>query len=101
MSAFTRPGSRHVHTKLSHKEYIDPFAVPYTGTNAATKTHSRKFTAKAPRDVHGQLSQNDDENAAAADTADADAAAATSSSPARRRAHKPRRPPPLPRKHKR
>ncbi len=28
MSAFTRPGSRHVHTKLSHKEYIDPFAVP-------------------------------------------------------------------------
>jgi hypothetical protein len=66
MSAFTRPGSRHVHTKLSHKEYIDPFAVPYTGTNAATKTHSRKFTAKAPRDVHGQLSQNDDENAAAA-----------------------------------
>ena len=74
MSAFTRPGSRHVHTKLSHKEYIDPFAVPYTGTNAATKTHSRKFTAKAPRDVHGQLSQNDDENAAAA----------TSSSPAPR-----------------
>ena len=54
------------YTKLSHKEYIDPFAVPYTGTNAATKTHSRKFTAKAPRDVHGQLSQNDDENAAAA-----------------------------------
>ena len=79
MSAFTRPGSRHVHTKLSHKEYIDPFAVPYTGTNAATKTHSRKFTAKAPRDVHGQLSQNDDENAAAAI-----AGAATSSSPARR-----------------
>ena len=90
MSAFTRPGSRHVHTKLSHKEYIDPFAVPYTGTNAATKTHSRKFTAKAPRDVHGQLSQNDDE---------------TPPPPphqaAQRCAHKPRRPPPLPRKHKR
>ena len=90
MSAFTRPGSRHVHTKLSHKEYIDPFAVPYTGTNAATKTHSRKFTAKAPRDVHGQLSQNDDETPPPPHQA-----------AQQRRAHKPRRPPPLPRKHKR
>ena len=61
MSAFTRPGSRHEHTKLSHKEYIDPFAQQYQTNAAATKTHSRKFTDKAPRDdVHGQLSQNDD-----------------------------------------
>ena len=30
MSAFTRPGSEHVHTKLSHKEYIDPLAFAHT-----------------------------------------------------------------------
>lgn len=82
MSAFTRPGSRHVHTKLSHKEYIDPFAVPYTGTNAATKTHSRKFTAKAPRDVHGQLSQNDDETPPPPAATSSSAAARAYASPA-------------------